>query len=537
MFVFGLGTNNDILGKFQYFYLAVRIEAMLNRLLTTKVSSKLLGLFRIAFFTNFLFEAFQVFKFRHLIYDPIPYFVPTDSNIFSLIILWIAALGAIIVGYKTPFFSIVNYFLTCFILWKNPSYEYHMFYSYVGVSFLAMFIPLGKSYSIDNLIEEVKYSTTDRIHSVDETVPEFYYYIILFTGIGLVYLDSIFWKLTSPLWLQGLGTWLPASLPFAVNIDASLLLNNEIIIKYMGYLTTLFELVFIFLFWIKPFRLPFFIIGIGLHLGILILFPIPHFALGVIAIYLLLLPLGLPDKLRLPETLILYQITRKLYAIEKSILPNIKLANFFQNNSFYKTKQLGLRLLFGLIILLQLYCSLKSPLIYQNFTAQNPSLVLHLNRNLMVDHYSAELLGITNHPVFTDRHFDGYNHIIRVSYQAPDSQRITLPIINDNGMPYDYNSGFNWVKWTFRVSSPIMNQYDLQQGIRDFTAYWLYNNDVSGNPDGKHTFIISVKKIASPSGWEKNFLKYQLLEPWRDAGTVEWDNGNYTTRIGNIESM
>lgn len=51
-----------------------------------------------------------------------------------------------------------------------------------------------------------------------------------------------------------------------------------------------FEFVFIFLFWFKKFRVPFLLLGIFFHLGILIAYPIPWFALTAVVVYLLLVP-------------------------------------------------------------------------------------------------------------------------------------------------------------------------------------------------------------------------------------------------------
>ncbi len=61
-------------------------------------------------------------------------------------------------------------------------------------------------------------------------------------------------------------------------------------IKFLGYFVIVFETLFIFLFWFRPLRIPLLLIGILFHLGILIIYPIPWFALTVIAVYLLLLP-------------------------------------------------------------------------------------------------------------------------------------------------------------------------------------------------------------------------------------------------------
>ena len=58
----------------------------------------------------------------------------------------------------------------------------------------------------------------------------------------------------------------------------------------MGYLTLVFETLFLFVFWFRKCRVICLIIGVGLHLGIFFVFPIPWFALSVATVYILLVP-------------------------------------------------------------------------------------------------------------------------------------------------------------------------------------------------------------------------------------------------------
>ena len=167
-----------------------------------------------------------------------------------------------------------------------------MDYTYTGVSFMFMFLSVSKSYSIDRLLKKLKYSNLSQIYNPKETTSVLNYWLILFVGVGLVYLDSVFFKIGSRIWTSGLGMWYPASLPQMVVTNNQWLLNQEFLIKSLGYLTFAFEIVFPFLFWVKKLRIPFLIIGIGLHIGILIEFPIPFFALGVVAVYVLMIPVS-----------------------------------------------------------------------------------------------------------------------------------------------------------------------------------------------------------------------------------------------------
>ena len=71
-------------------------------------------------------------------------------------------------------------------------------------------IPIGNSLSIDDLFLKLKHSNIGYQYKPDKKVYMANYLIPVFIGIGLVYFDSILFKYTSPMWLKGLGMWLPA---------------------------------------------------------------------------------------------------------------------------------------------------------------------------------------------------------------------------------------------------------------------------------------------------------------------------------------
>lgn len=270
---------------------------IVNKLYDNKISSKGLAVFRILFSLNLLMEVFQRFLYRNLYYDIIPF---VQKSILSHSIIWgvwVTVLMMLIIGFKTRLAAVLNYVFVLAFIVHNNFYEYHMDYSYAGISFLMMIVPLSNSLSIDRLLLKLKYSSKNNEFSPPQITSKLYYYLLLLVGIGFVYFDSIFFKFSNVGWKNGLGMWLPASLPQITILEDQWLLNQKYLIIGLGYLTIAFELFFPFLFWIKKIRIPFLIIGLGLHFGILVEFPIPFFALGVIAIYLLLLPLKYWDSI------------------------------------------------------------------------------------------------------------------------------------------------------------------------------------------------------------------------------------------------
>ncbi len=216
--------------------------------------------------------------------------------------------------------------------------------------------------------------------------------------------------------------------------------------------------------------------------------------------------------------------------------PDESKMKLFKNLDIETARKKGMQLLFISVIFFQGIISCTSPLI-NNYLKKTPFQSSLSNVSKHIEVYSSLLLGITHHGVFTDGHFSDYNHIIKVEYLQKDGSKILLPIINNDGMPSDYLKGFNWVKWTFRVNSPYIKQNVLENGIKNFTAYWLHNNKAINSPLERHIFVISVKKIEAPQKWEKDFLKNQIKKPWIIAGTVEWNNKNFTSSIDSVEAI
>lgn len=266
-------------------------KKLFHNLFNTKVDAIGLSIFRICFSIVLFCEISQLNKFKSIIYDKEPFQYIGEIDVTLLFKFWFIIIGLLFLGLFTRIATIINYIFSVIIFSSASHFEYHVFYAYVGINFLFIFMPISRVFSLDSLLQKVKYTNIGRPFQVDRKILKINYIVLVFVGIALVYFDSVFHKLSSKMWTDGLGVWLPSSLPMVTWNDTSFLLNNEFLIKFLGYFVLVFETVFIFLFWFKKFRLPFAIIGIFFHLGIVIAYPIPWFGLGVSAIYLLLVPI------------------------------------------------------------------------------------------------------------------------------------------------------------------------------------------------------------------------------------------------------
>lgn len=265
-------------------------KKVFNSLFTTKVDAIGLSIFRMFYSVVLFFELLQLYIFRSIIYDKDPSKYVGEIDVSFIFYFWFVVVIFLFLGLFTRYVTILNYIFGVIIFSSAIKFEYHVFYAYVGINFLLVFMPISRVLSLDSLLQKLKYSNLYKPFLVDRKVLKINYIVPVFVGIGLVYFDSIFHKFSSKMWMDGLGVWLPSSLPMVTWNDTSILLNQKWLMLFLGYLVLVFETVFIFLFWFKRFRVPFFLLGTFFHIGILIAYPIPWFALAVIGVYLLLVP-------------------------------------------------------------------------------------------------------------------------------------------------------------------------------------------------------------------------------------------------------
>jgi len=467
-----------------------------------------LGLFRIAYATVVLLEVLQIIYFRTIIFQPLTLY--TTPALF----IWTGAVVGIILGFFTRTCSVANYAFTVIFIGTFVDYEYHFDFTMIGTNFLLMFLPISRVLSLDNLLRrdhrtehQTDFNRTQQVSSLAYTIP-------VFVGVGLVYFDSVFAKSMSDSWIQGLGVWIPASLPHLTWNDFTPILDHYWLILVVGYSTILFEGLFIFAFWFRKLRVPFLIAGLGLHLGILFTFPIPLFALGYMAFYILLVP-----------------VSWWRYFSHDSRVPGLD-TPIVTEGSWRQRFEIVVIMTYLLIIALFALATLyHSPIIEtlrRDFQLDQGRLGKAIVRGTRtMTNFSRHYLGITPHGVFLDGHYRGYRHIVALTHLEEDGSETWLPIIQEDSHVHWLNSGRVWAKWSFRVNSPRMNELQLVRGIRDFTGFWLAKNN-KGLENA--VFRVKLKEIEIPTKWKEGFLRTQKNKPWRHVATVRWNDGKFHPR-------
>ncbi|GEO03916.1 hypothetical protein AAE02nite_15800 [Adhaeribacter aerolatus] len=471
-----------------------------------RVNALGLAFFRIFYCLVLLLEVKQLFTFRTLIFSEVTISI---NLITSLLLLWGLALIFLFLGWFTRLAAVINYSIGVFIVWHMPDYKYHLDFVMTTVNFLLLFLPVSAGLSLDKYFGRQQHSEK---YSSDQ-VSSLYGWLLVLLGIGLVYLDSSVYKFSSPMWRSGLGFWLPSSLPQNAHTNLSWVLNQELLVRFIGYGILLFEVLFLFLIWFRPLRWVLVLGGMLLHLGIGIAYPIPHFSLIMVALYIPLLPDSFWYKLRLVWGRRVEQNQNELYryaAFKPESGPRLK------------------RYLMALFILYagvgQLMCILAAPAMQDFAEKYCAKDVLAGTQYLFKPFYyvNQKFLGIVSHDIFLDKHFAGYNQILNLSYVAKDNTLVPLPLFTQTGQPGTYSTGRIWTKWAYRVTGAHPEPNSLQTGMAQFSAFWMQQQGLNLK---EATFLIRVKKIAVVNNWEKNYLNRQMQQPWRTIGRVYWYQG------------
>jgi len=253
-----------------------------------------IGLFRLFYGLVTLQEIIFLLYFNHLIFDPVPYIDVEFPMIPFFLCIWGIIASFIVVGYRYQFAVTCNYILWIIFVNFTPmqrDFDGGFDAFMIGAGFFLLFMPGDKSFSIDSLRYKLSAPFIHYKAYLKPTVSVLAYYLPIVICLGFLYFDSAVHKMFAQHWRNGLGSWLPATQPYYISaIDMSWLLNNEILVKTIGYTILVFQFTFLFLAFNRNLRVIYLLIGIGLHLGITLSFNIYPFGLGMLIFYTLLVP-------------------------------------------------------------------------------------------------------------------------------------------------------------------------------------------------------------------------------------------------------
>jgi len=597
-----------------------------------------IGIFRLLFGLVTLQEVLFLIYFNHLIFDPIPFLDVEFPMIVCFLWLWAAVALALMLGYCCQQAAITNYLLWLVFVNFTPMQRdfdggFDLFMT--GANFCLIFMPMDKALALDGLRKKLQ---TPFVHYAQYAVPKvspLAYSLPVILCLGFLYFDSVIHKMFAPHWRNGLGAWLPSSMPYYMSaLDLSWLLNQEYLQKLFGYTILVFQITFLALFYRRNLRPFYFLIGLGLHIGITLSFNIYPFGLGMLSFYALMMPFSwykaianvLQAKqasLRVfydqqcplccrtvltikhfdifnrvdfrpaqataaqqPELQAIdsQQLLKDLYAVDaqgrvyagvatyakilrvmgymapvgwlitmpgvyqiachiyrriadnrqrqlcdsECMVPQAQYApllydRLFINQDPKAVKRIARKLskVLILLILLQLNSSLHYGLLYRLHvnTRQNPMFSVMTDISNAVLLFSNSLLGITPHALYLHDHFEGYDHILAITYLDDSGQEQWLPFINSQGRMLAPNWGRVHSMWANIAVTPNIDEVRLKKFLMKVTAFWGIKQNLSLD---KTVFLLKVKTIKAPFEWEKDLRNNNLSGEWSNIGQISW---------------
>lgn len=617
------------------------LHAKVSQLFNTQAPATGIGLFRLLFGLVTLQEIFFLIYFNHLIFDPIPYLDVEFPMIPFFLCLWAVIASFITIGYRCQQSIITNYIFWIIFVNFTPMQRdfdggFDLFM--IGANLFLIFMPIEKAFSVDNLRNKLLNPLKHYSFYPKQHVSILAYYIPVAICLGFLYFDSAIHKMFAEHWRNGLGAWLPSSMPYYISaIDMTRLLNNELLQKTIGYTIIIFQFTFIFLFHIRRLRPLYLIVGIGLHLGITLTLNIYPFGMGMLIFYTLIIPFSWYRKIgsfvsaKSPVLAVFYDdqcplcsrtiltlnhfdifncidfksaqqhaskypalsnisqstLLTDLYALDSNntlyygvntyahILIKMRylaLAGYIlkfpgiyhfscrvyrniadsrtriscdtncisnadnsTHLSFYdqifitNSKQIKKRnthrisKILTLLFLFQINSSVHYGILYR--LAFNPkqstvsSLLSSLSNTVIL--FSNSFIGITPHALYLHDHFEGYNHLIAITYLDKQGNEKWLPFVSPEGRLLSPNWGRVHSMWANIAVTPNIDNQRLSKFIMKTTAFWGIKTGLDLNTT---TFNIKLKKISSPSYWVENLLDSNLKGRWSTIGHATWQN-------------
>lgn len=630
----------------------ILLQAVRNGL-NRQVPAVGLGVFRFLFALVALQEIVFLYAFRHLIFDPVPYLDIASPSVHVALVLWGMAVSCLALGYRTRAAAVANYLFwmvfTVFTpMWKDFDGGFDQLM--LGSSFLLIFLPSERALSLDNLRLKWLLSTPSHRFEPTRTVSVLAYFLPLALSLGLVYLDSAIHKLSAEFWRNGLGPWLPSSLPYYMSpLDMSWLLNLELVQKLIGYSILVFQFLFPFTLYFRPFRLPLLAMGVLLHGGIIVSLNVYPFGFGMLVHYALLVPfswwrcIGDAVRARQPRLTVLYdqlcplcnrtvlfighfdirhaiefkglqshardyaqlnripesELLRDLYAIDRTgrcysgidtyirILGHLgytaPLALLLKLPGIYQLARAAYRHIADnrarltcdatcapmvaaqapqplaglidrlaptdaqranriskflvLVLFLQLNCTLHYGILYRlgvTERAGEAGQALAAVSNGLIS-FSHTFLGITPHPLYLHDHFEGYHHLLALTYRDSTGQERWLPFVNSEGRMLAPNWGRVHSMWANVAVTRHIDHRRLKKFIEKVTAFYARQ---LGLPLDRQVFTLKLKDVSAPMEWQPDLRRRNLAAPWREVGRAVWQDNQMQLELDeNLEQL
>lgn len=447
-----------------------------KHLIDLRVSHVSLSVARFCFFVVCFLEYLQLYLNRRISFSFEPTLTSEVVLPITMILLILMALG-----YQTR----VCAFLTFGFIWYTQRQlidHYHFDHAMNSLAFVFLFAPRPQALSLDS------YFRSNREHPAS-LVPG-WFVLLIFLAIYLVYFDSLFYKYTNVIWLNGYAFWLPSALPHFSTGLFPVWADIPWLVKGLSYLSLCLETVMPLIL-VRRLRVPIFLVGFGLHAGILFFFPIPLFGAGFCALYLIFLDWG--------------KIFNRLFGLKLPVLAAIPPLRYSLVQRF------GFALP-AIMLLSQLL------LIYANLMPRNNPLRSEIGN---IIGWPNRIMGIARHPVYSDSHFVRRSPLFRF-IAVVDGKDVEIPTFTENSYPrYPETTGRYFVMHLFYMRSDYAPLERLEGTWSRFLKGWFLQKELPLDQVSEvkvlyHQFDLRL---------ELNFdYRRQIADgKWQRAGTLRFD--------------
>ena len=135
--------------------------------------------------------------------------------------------------------------------------------------------------------------------------------------------------------------------------------------------------------------------------------------------------------------------------------------------------------------------------------------------------FSHGLLGITPHALYLADHFKGYETIFAITWIDDKGKEHWLAFVNQEGRLVTPNWGRVHSMWANVAVTPRLSRYRLAKFGAKVTAFYAHQLGIDLT-DAR--FRLKAKSIRMPADWEPGLRRWNLRQPWRDAGELVWRN-------------
>lgn len=142
--------------------------------------------------------------------------------------------------------------------------------------------------------------------------------------------------------------------------------------------------------------------------------------------------------------------------------------------------------------------------------------------------FSHSVAGITPHALYMHDHFEGFDHILGITYRDAAGQERWLPFVNEQGRIVAPNWARIQCMWANVAVTANMKTDRLEKFLRKITAFY---GPAVGLDTRNAVYTLKLKHVTTPNDWQADLRRRNLAEPWRDIGRLVWKDGLFRMEI------